>query len=114
MLNQAIIDAIKDGKEVEFYCLASKAYVLLYGNNYTRGNYTFSYLMNAQWRIKPKPYEAKHIFYVNSTPKPEIDVSFFHELLLGAGNPWSTKSDPMARKKIEITVREVLDENNNT
>lgn len=67
---------------------------------------------NYQWRIKPKPYEARHVLYLDKTPEP-IHPDNAHTLMnyLLGNNAWYHKPLPEEHctKKYEIIVREIVE-----
>lgn len=103
MLTQEIIDAIKTAPEtVEWRKDSSGVW-----HPFCFNNTSLILAINSEWRIKPKPYEAKHIIYLLHTPSPNEGGNFF-EYILGKA-VWGKFPVNSCNKKYEITVREVLE-----
>lgn len=112
-LTQEILTAIKNSPEtVEWQ--VSKDYDWI---NYVRNSpcANIGTAINYNWRIKKKPYEARHEIWVSATPlvarENKLDQHFasLSELLLGYTNNWSEVKSDSCTKKVEIIIREIIE-----
>lgn len=106
-LNQSILDAIRTQPE-NVECRSADNCIWLPLTE-MQGMRLLGAINNYQWRIKPKPYEARHIVYLRETPKPEENSSGLISYLFGLNNDWMYRKWKDCTKKFEIIVREVVE-----
>ncbi len=108
-LTQEILDAIREAPETVEWRLFED----LEWHSYTLYPPTvaFNSAIRFQWRIKPKPYEARHEIYLSKTPEPlkQYKAENLMELLLGSSNSWYQEpiTEVNCNKRYEIIVREM-------
>lgn len=106
-LTQEILDAIRTNPEtVEWFNSYDNCWV-----QYNKEE-CFLYINDAamaEWRIKPKPYEARHVVYLRDVPKPEKESGGVFPFLFGYTNEWRPSMYKDCSKKFEIIVREVVE-----
>ena len=103
-LTQEILDAIREAPEtVEWSALGN------IWHNYQKVPPIdkFEEIINYEWRIKPKPYEARHEIWLDKTPKPDSKGNIFAYVF--GDNIWNQTQTEHCTKRFEIIVRELLE-----
>lgn len=106
MLTEEILKAIREQPEnVEWFSKSEDKWISL-------NKVPFIALVNAvdaQWRIKPKPYEARHEIWLSDTPDPIPEKRSIGGFLFGEYVMWCKTAEITGYKKFEIIIREVVE-----